>query len=232
MVRHRGTVPVDTNVILEAHRTGSWPALAGDHAVETVEDCVTETHTGFQRRQPEHRIDQAELRDRLAGVHAVREVERAELAIRVSEIALDRGEASFCAKARLVGRPLRRGRPSAGNRPSRGVYEAVARADARRPVVGGGTLNSAKNGVRAKLRAARSSASSASTGRIASRSSLTSREAASSGASPPTTGGRGSPSSGGVRGAEGRQRKAAGFRLCRKGRSHRERRQQPPPRPI
>ena len=66
MALHRGTVPVDTNVILETHRTGSWRALTGGYSVETVEDCVTETQTGFRRRRPEHRIDQAELRDRLA----------------------------------------------------------------------------------------------------------------------------------------------------------------------
>ncbi len=47
MVRHRGTVLVDTNVILEAHRTGFWPALTGGYGVETVEDCVTETQTGL-----------------------------------------------------------------------------------------------------------------------------------------------------------------------------------------
>ena len=99
MARHRGTVLVDTNVILEAHRTGSWGALTGGYTVETVEDCVTETQTGFQRRRPENRIDQAELRDRLAGIHAVGEVERAELAIRVSDIVLDRGEASLWAHA-------------------------------------------------------------------------------------------------------------------------------------
>ena len=96
MVRHRG---MDTNVILEAHRTGSWRALTGGYAVETVEDCVTETRTGFQRRRPEHRIDQAELRDRLAGVHAVGDVERAVLAIRAGDIVLDRGEASLWAHA-------------------------------------------------------------------------------------------------------------------------------------
>ena len=81
MVRHRG---MDTSVILEAHRTGSWRALTDGYAVETVEDCVTETQTGFQRRRPEYRIDQAELRDRLAGVHAVGDVERAVLAIRAA----------------------------------------------------------------------------------------------------------------------------------------------------
>ena len=56
MVRHRGTVPVDTDVILEAHRTGTWRALTGGYAVETVEDCVTETQTGFQRRRPEQHL--------------------------------------------------------------------------------------------------------------------------------------------------------------------------------
>ena len=71
MARHRGTVLVDTNVILEAHRSGSWRALTGGYGVETVEDCVNETQTGFQRRRPERRIDEARLRDRLAGVHAV-----------------------------------------------------------------------------------------------------------------------------------------------------------------
>ncbi len=53
MVRHRGTVLVDTNVILEAHRTGTWRALTGGYRVETVEECVTETQTGFQLRRTE-----------------------------------------------------------------------------------------------------------------------------------------------------------------------------------
>ena len=39
------------------------------------------------------------LRDRLAGVHAVGDLERAVLAIRAGEIALDRGEASLWAYA-------------------------------------------------------------------------------------------------------------------------------------
>ena len=53
MVRYCGTVLVDTNVILEAHRTGTWRALTGGYRVETVEECVTETQTGFQRRRTE-----------------------------------------------------------------------------------------------------------------------------------------------------------------------------------
>ena len=39
---------VDTNVIIESHRVGVWKALAGGYRVETVEDRVTETQTGFQ----------------------------------------------------------------------------------------------------------------------------------------------------------------------------------------
>ena len=51
MPRHTGPVLVDTNVILECWRVGAWRALAGGYGVETVEDCVTETQTGFQRRR-------------------------------------------------------------------------------------------------------------------------------------------------------------------------------------
>ncbi len=99
MARHDGPVLVDTNVILESHRIGSWRALAGGYRVETVADCVTETHTGFQRRRPERQIDQEELRASLAAVHLVADRERAELAVRVRDIALDRGEASLWAHA-------------------------------------------------------------------------------------------------------------------------------------
>lgn len=97
VARHHGPVLVDTNVILESHRIGSWRALTGGYRVETVEDCVTETQTGFQRRRPERRIDAGELRASLAAVHAVGDRERAELAIRVHDIILDRGEASLWA---------------------------------------------------------------------------------------------------------------------------------------
>ncbi len=93
MPRHRGTLLVDTNVILEAHRTGSWRPLTGGNRVETVEDCVTETQTGFQRRRPERQIDEAELRNRLAAAHFVTDLHRSALAISAGDIALDRGEA-------------------------------------------------------------------------------------------------------------------------------------------
>ena len=99
MTRHRGTVLVDTNVIIESNRVASWPALAGGYRVETVEDCVTETQTGHQRRRPEQQIEVSRLRASLAAVHAVADRERAGLAVRVHDIALDLGEASLWAHA-------------------------------------------------------------------------------------------------------------------------------------
>ena len=99
MVRHRGTLFVDTNVILEAHRTGIWRALTGGYQVQTVEDCVAETQTGFQRRRPEQQIDETRLRARLAAVHVVNDLQRAVLETRSGNIALDEGEASLWAHA-------------------------------------------------------------------------------------------------------------------------------------
>lgn len=99
MARHKGQVLVDTNVILACWRIGAWRALAGGYAVETVEDCVTETQTGFQRRRVEERIDEAELRRSLKGVHAVTDTERARVAVQGTDLALDPGELSLWAHA-------------------------------------------------------------------------------------------------------------------------------------
>ena len=99
MARHPGPVLVDTNIIVECHRTRSWRALSGGYSVETVEDCVTETQTGFQRRRPEQRIDVVELRASLKAVHFVGDPQRAELGLRIPDIALDRGEESLWAHA-------------------------------------------------------------------------------------------------------------------------------------
>lgn len=91
---------MDTNVIIEAHRTQGWRALVGGYAVETVEDCVTETQTGFQQRRSEQAIDRGQLVESLASVHVVSDLERAELAVRVAGIALDLGEWCLWAHAR------------------------------------------------------------------------------------------------------------------------------------
>ena len=93
-------VLVDTNVILEGHRTGTWRALAGGFRVETIVDCVVETQTGFQRRRPEQRIDEADLRRTLACVHDVSATQRAAAYVRDQSIALlDAGERALWAHA-------------------------------------------------------------------------------------------------------------------------------------
>jgi hypothetical protein len=99
MARHRGPILVDTNVILESHRIGAWPSLVGGYPVETVEDCVTETQTGFQRRRPEQQIDAKRLRASLVAVHTPGERELAAVIVRASDIALDIGERSLWAHA-------------------------------------------------------------------------------------------------------------------------------------
>ena len=99
MARFHGSVLVDANVIIECHRTRSWRALAGGYSVETVEECVTETQTGFQRRKPEQRIDFKELCASLKSIHSVEARQRAKLNLRVSDIVLDRGEATLWAHA-------------------------------------------------------------------------------------------------------------------------------------
>jgi hypothetical protein len=93
-------VLVDTNVILECWRVGSWRALAGGYHVETVGDCVTETQTGFQRRRPERRIGAAGLRQSLARVHDVTPAQLAAVIVRDETISfLDVGERSLWAHA-------------------------------------------------------------------------------------------------------------------------------------
>ena len=77
MARHSGPVLVDTNVILECWRVGAWRALTGGYRVETVEDCVIETQTGYQRRRPEQQIDVATLRSFIGGSSPGRETRSA-----------------------------------------------------------------------------------------------------------------------------------------------------------
>lgn len=100
MARHSGPVLVDTNVILECFRVSAWSALAGGYEVETVEDCVIETQTGFQRRRREQQIDDAALTASLKAVRRVTTLELAGAAIRAPEISLlDVGERSLWAHA-------------------------------------------------------------------------------------------------------------------------------------
>jgi hypothetical protein len=100
MARHRGPVLVDTNVILECWRIDAWKALAGGYGIETVEDCVIETQTGFQRRRAEQQIDHAQLLALLAAVHKIGDKEHAAAVVRDPLFSfLDVGERSLWAHA-------------------------------------------------------------------------------------------------------------------------------------
>lgn len=100
MARHHGPVLVDTNVIIECWRIGAWGALSGGYQMETVEDCVMETQTGFQNRRVEQSINGAALRTSFAtAAHAVSDFQRASLDIKAPDIQLDPGERSLWAHA-------------------------------------------------------------------------------------------------------------------------------------
>ena len=53
---------------------------------------MTETQTGFQRRQPERQIGERELRVSLGAIHVVGNREREELGVWTAGIVLDVGE--------------------------------------------------------------------------------------------------------------------------------------------
>jgi len=100
MARHSGPVLVDTNVILECWRIDAWKALVGGYGVETVEDCVIETQTGYQRRRAEQQIDNAQLRASLAAIAKVEYKDHAAAAVRDPLFSsLDIGERSLWAHA-------------------------------------------------------------------------------------------------------------------------------------
>lgn len=96
---HTGSIVlVDTNVILECHRTNTWDALSGGYRVQTTEACVCETQTGFQKLTYEQYIDPEQLRESLDAVHTVSDREYATLELRALDLPeLDDGERSLWA---------------------------------------------------------------------------------------------------------------------------------------
>ncbi|OZB32713.1 MAG: hypothetical protein B7X47_05800 [Ferrovum sp. 34-44-207] len=71
----------DTNVILEAFRTGCWTAISSHFAIETVQKCVEETLTG-NPSDPRHiAVPPAELNEGLAGQHPVTRKELASVVL-------------------------------------------------------------------------------------------------------------------------------------------------------
>lgn len=104
MARFTGTVLVDTNTIIEAHRVSAWKALSGGYAVETVEKVQEETHTGHQRRDPEENIDQEALRASLKAVHPVTPAQKAKLKLMLMEQDIDLDDGEFDLWAHLLDR--------------------------------------------------------------------------------------------------------------------------------
>ena len=95
-------VLADTNVILEAFRTGCWTAIGNHFAIETVEKCVEETLTG-NPDDPRHvPVLPADLKTGLAGQHPVTRKQIAALVLAYPACGvLDDGE------KHLRGRPAR-----------------------------------------------------------------------------------------------------------------------------
>lgn len=70
-------VLIDTNAIIEAVRTGCWPAITGQLRLETVETCRQEVLASPPTPAPGYvAVSEEDLR-RLASVHAVDSVVRA-----------------------------------------------------------------------------------------------------------------------------------------------------------
>jgi hypothetical protein len=92
-------VLMDTNVIIEAHRTKCWRAVVNAFKVETVEKCCEEAATGDKRRADYVVIDVEEMRNSVM-IHPVTLMELAELETRLAEPdRIDPGEKHLLAHA-------------------------------------------------------------------------------------------------------------------------------------
>ena len=96
-------VLVDTNVIIEAHRSGCWKVLAGYFAIHTVEKIVEETQTGYQNRDPEQTINEAVLRKACKHIAKISDIQRAQFHIDFPETVLDPGERDLIIHAGTLG---------------------------------------------------------------------------------------------------------------------------------
>lgn len=83
---------MDTNVIIEAVRTGCWRAITGHMTVETVEACKEEARRGDADRAGYIVVRDEDL-NRISRVHPVPEVQRAALALEYPDASgMDEGE--------------------------------------------------------------------------------------------------------------------------------------------
>ena len=101
-MQRRQAILVDTNIIIEAVRTGCWTAIIAHFSVQTVEKCCEEARTGEAHRAGYVEVSEKALRNGLEA-HRVSEVELATLSLRDTEsFRLDAGERHLWAHA--VGR--------------------------------------------------------------------------------------------------------------------------------
>lgn len=98
-MRFDRVVLIDTNVILEASRTGSFRTLSGAYQIETVEKCLEETQTGVQYRRRNIPVDIDELQNSLQKIHTPTNIERAKLSVDLGGLLLDEGEYMLWAHA-------------------------------------------------------------------------------------------------------------------------------------
>jgi hypothetical protein len=89
----KSRVFVDTNVILEAFRTGCWEAICEHFAIETVEKCIEEALTGDPTEPGRIDVPCDTLVNGLTGRHSVTKKELANFALKHPDRpALDDGE--------------------------------------------------------------------------------------------------------------------------------------------
>ncbi|MEX2496424.1 MAG: hypothetical protein WD448_10065 [Woeseia sp.] len=96
---------VDTNVILEAHRTGCWTQIALYFALHTVAKVVEETQTGYQNRTREEWIDEEGLRGAFGHIADITEEQRVAFNISHSHPSLDPGEKDLLIYAETMQSP-------------------------------------------------------------------------------------------------------------------------------
>jgi hypothetical protein len=77
----RTRVFIDTNIIIEAFRTGCWTAVCHKFSIETVDKCIEEALTGSSDDPGHIHIDREALLEGLAGRHQVGKRELANLVL-------------------------------------------------------------------------------------------------------------------------------------------------------
>jgi hypothetical protein len=96
----RKVVLVDTNILIEAHRTGCLNALCTRHHVVSVCKCIEETQTGHGNRTPDETIPLDLLKSSLAEINPVSVTELAALELQLlTGPYLDPGEKHLLAHA-------------------------------------------------------------------------------------------------------------------------------------